>query len=235
MCREGAQQSLASSQALVMVPVTGATAAQSSTEAALADELAGLKALLASVAPQLQELVGIKQQMGQLLSLLQPGIAGKLYSTPPRDAIGPSGASRWSHTWQHSLLCCFPCTLVFLAFCSLELQVNDFGLLLSPALLMYPHSEGFGVSFARCSLNQPKSYLFMDNVYINHLSCSLVQEVLSNASPKLQISVANQNAKVTRALLCIRKYRLHQGKTCHGLLASTTIYGNMQVLHASPW
>ena len=51
-------------------------AAASSAEATLTAEVAALKGLLAPVAPQLQELAGMKQQMRQLLTLLQPATAG---------------------------------------------------------------------------------------------------------------------------------------------------------------
>lgn len=51
--------------------------AQGSSGSALEAEVAALKALLADVTPQLQELAGMKQQMGQLLSLLQHSTAGE--------------------------------------------------------------------------------------------------------------------------------------------------------------
>lgn len=59
------------------MPVGQPSAAVGPSEVALVEEVTALKALLASVAPQLQELAGMKQQMGQLLTLLQPATAGQ--------------------------------------------------------------------------------------------------------------------------------------------------------------
>lgn len=41
--------------------------------ARLEQEVTALKGLLQRVAPQLDELAGLKQQMGRLISVLQPG------------------------------------------------------------------------------------------------------------------------------------------------------------------
>lgn len=46
---------------------------QAGEEAGLQQEVGALRGLLARVAPQLEELAGVKHQMAQLLSLLQPG------------------------------------------------------------------------------------------------------------------------------------------------------------------
>ena len=77
LCREAAQTGPAGSEPLAIVPVGQPSAAPSPSEVALVEEVIALKALLASVAPQLQELAGMKQQMGQLLTLLQPATAGQ--------------------------------------------------------------------------------------------------------------------------------------------------------------
>lgn len=80
LCRQAAQASAGASP-LALVAVTDTNTAQSSSEAALAEEVAGLKASLATVAPQLHELAGMKQQMGQLLTLLQASTAGRASCT----------------------------------------------------------------------------------------------------------------------------------------------------------
>lgn len=107
-CREGAQQSSAGPEALALMTVTQ-PAAPSSTEGTLPAEVAALKGLLAHVTPQLQELTGMKQQMGQLLTLLQPGIAGDTQLLPVtyllnthlsvmKSVISISGKLRLGHT-----------------------------------------------------------------------------------------------------------------------------------------
>lgn len=50
------------------------TIRQGDDEAGLSQEVGALRGLLARVAPQLEELVGVKQQMSHLLSALQPGM-----------------------------------------------------------------------------------------------------------------------------------------------------------------
>ncbi|DBA73152.1 TPA: hypothetical protein ACH3X2_010087 [Trebouxia sp. C0005] len=52
------------------------TIRQGDDEAGLSQEVGALRGLLARVAPQLEELVGVKQQMSHLLSALQPGASG---------------------------------------------------------------------------------------------------------------------------------------------------------------
>ncbi|KAL0021307.1 hypothetical protein WJX77_002019 [Trebouxia sp. C0004] len=52
------------------------TSRQGDDEAGLSQEVGALRGLLARVAPQLEELVGVKEQMSHLLSMLQPGTSG---------------------------------------------------------------------------------------------------------------------------------------------------------------
>ncbi len=54
---------------LALVP---SAAGQGGEEAGLMQEVGALRGLLARVAPQLEELAGVKQQMAQILSVLQP-------------------------------------------------------------------------------------------------------------------------------------------------------------------
>ncbi len=56
---------------LALLPTTSR---QGDDEAGLSQEVGALRGLLARVAPQLEELVGVKQQMSHLLSVLQPGV-----------------------------------------------------------------------------------------------------------------------------------------------------------------
>ena len=56
---------------LALLPTT---LRQGDEEAGLSREVGALRGLLARVAPQLEELVGVKQQMCHLLSVLQPGV-----------------------------------------------------------------------------------------------------------------------------------------------------------------
>ena len=56
---------------LALLPTTSG---QGDDEAGLSQEVGALRGLLARVAPQLEELVGVKQQMSHLLSVLQPGM-----------------------------------------------------------------------------------------------------------------------------------------------------------------
>lgn len=56
---------------LALLPTTSR---QGDDEAGLSQEVGALRGLLARVAPQLEELVGVKQQMSHLLSVLQPGM-----------------------------------------------------------------------------------------------------------------------------------------------------------------
>ncbi|KAL0052317.1 hypothetical protein WJX82_000133 [Trebouxia sp. C0006] len=58
---------------LALLPTT---LRQGDEEAGLSREVGALRGLLARVAPQLEELVGVKQQMCHLLSVLQPGTSG---------------------------------------------------------------------------------------------------------------------------------------------------------------
>ena len=66
----GQQEPEGSALALLQPPLS---AGQQGSGAGLGQEVAALKGLLQSVAPQLDELAGLKQQMGHLMSLLQPG------------------------------------------------------------------------------------------------------------------------------------------------------------------
>ncbi len=56
---------------LALLPTTSR---QADDEAGLSQEVGALRGLLARVAPQLEELVGVKQQISHLLSVLQPGM-----------------------------------------------------------------------------------------------------------------------------------------------------------------
>ncbi len=62
---------------LALLPTTSR---QGDDGAGLSQEMGALRGLLARVAPQLEELVGVKQQMSHLLSVLQPGMVPKRLS-----------------------------------------------------------------------------------------------------------------------------------------------------------
>ena len=57
--------------ALMQIPPS--TGQQQGEREGLGQEVAALKGLLQRVAPQLEELAGLKQQMGRLMSVLQSG------------------------------------------------------------------------------------------------------------------------------------------------------------------
>lgn len=58
--------------ALALVPAQQ-TSGQGAEQTGLLEEVGALRGLLARVAPQLEDLAGVKQQMAQLVSVLLPG------------------------------------------------------------------------------------------------------------------------------------------------------------------
>ena len=68
------------SSALALVPAEPAVR-QGGAETGLVQEVAALRGLLGRVAPQIEELAGMKQQMAQLMTVLQPGTFAAF--TPP--------------------------------------------------------------------------------------------------------------------------------------------------------